>query len=53
MNANPDSRMPRKLVTVNSSRITRQSASVCGYNAGKAETSAPTPADIPTATFNM
>ena len=31
----------------------RQSASVCGNSDGTAETSAPTPAEMPTATLRM
>ena len=34
-------------------RIPRQSASVCGSRKGDMETSAPTPAEIPTATFKI
>ncbi len=45
----PVSRTPRKFTSVMSSRMTRQSGSVWGSRDGAAETSAPTPAEIPTA----
>ncbi len=49
MKKTPASRTPRRLTIVTITRIPRQSASVCGCSCGTAETSAPTPAEIPTA----
>src|SRR5262249_25270279 len=48
----PASRTPRRLTIVNTSRIPRHSFSVCGASAGTAETTAPTPDEIPTATVS-
>src|ERR1700722_4329343 len=50
-NADPASFIPLKLTTVNITSTVRHIAKVCGCNAGIAETRAPIPADIPTATF--
>ena len=50
MNATPDSRTPRRLTSVMSARMARQSSSVWGWSDGTADTSAPTPAEMPTAT---
>ncbi len=52
-NVIPDSRVPRRFTIVSTKRIARQSATVCGRSAGAADTSAPTPAEMPTATFKM
>ncbi len=49
----PDSRVPRRLTSVRRTRIARQSGSVYGSSDGIAETSAPTPAEMPTATLRM
>ena len=49
----PDSFVPRRLTTVMPARITRQSGSACPCSAGTADVRAPTPAEIPTATFSM
>ena len=49
MNTAPVSRTPRRLTRVMSSKMTRHIESVCGWSDGTAETSAPTPAEIPTA----
>jgi hypothetical protein len=50
--ARPDSRVPRKLTTVSSARMIRHRESVYGSSAGSAETSAPTPVEMPTATLS-
>ena len=47
----PDSRVPRRFTSVRMTRIARQSGRVYGSSGGIAETSAPTPAEMPTATF--
>jgi hypothetical protein len=51
MKATPASRTPRRLSNVSSVNTAREIDSVWGSNAGSADTSAPTPAEIPTATF--
>ena len=53
MNTSPASRSPRRLIKVMTARMPRHNARVCGSSDGKAETSAPTPAEMPTATFRM
>ena len=50
MKIRPVSRTPRRLTRVMSTRIPRHSASVWGCKLGAAETRAPTPAEMPTAT---
>jgi hypothetical protein len=50
MNATPDSRTPRRLTIEMNDRMTRQRSGVCGCSDGTADTSAPTPAEMPTAT---
>jgi hypothetical protein len=50
MKISPVSRNPRRFTSVMTVRIPRHIAKVCGCKAGTAETSAPTPAEIPTAT---
>jgi hypothetical protein len=51
--AEPVSFTPRTLIRVRMNRMARQSASVWGWSPGKAETSAPTPAEMPTAELRM
>jgi len=53
MKAAPVSCTPRKFKTMISTSIPTQSNTVCGCNDGTAETSAPTPAEIPTAAVRM
>ena len=50
MKIRPVSRTPRRLTRVMSTRMPRHSASVCACSLGTAETRAPTPAEMPTAT---
>jgi len=45
----PASRTPRKFTIVIMKRIARHSSNVCGCKPGAADTSAPTPAEMPTA----
>jgi hypothetical protein len=47
--ARPDSRTPRRFTRAITTRMPRQRARMWSCIAGKAETSAPTPAEIPTA----
>ena len=49
-NTAPVSRTPRRFTSAITARIPRHIPSVCGCRAGTAETRAPTPAEIPTAT---
>src|ERR1700683_869004 len=49
----PACRIPRRLINVMSTKMLRHSSRVCGRRFGSAETSAPTPAEIPTATVKM
>src|SRR6267142_2318469 len=51
MKARPASRMPRRFRMVMTTRIPTQSATVCGCSEGTAETSAPTPAEMPAAAW--
>ena len=50
-NTTPDSRTPRRLTNVMITSVIRQRASVCACSPVSADTNAPTPAEIPTATF--
>ncbi len=52
MKITPVSRTPRRFTTVITTRIPTHITSVCGSSLGVAETSAPTPAEIPTATVS-
>ena len=52
MKAWPDSRMPRRLIKVSVIKTKRQSGRVYGCSVGKAETTAPIPAEMPTQTFS-
>src|SRR6202041_1806587 len=47
MKTTPASRTPRRLITVITNRIATQIATVCGKKESTAETSAPTPAEMP------
>ena len=51
-NAVPVALKPRKLTTVSSASTAMQSGSVCGKRLGTADTSAPMPAEMATATFS-
>ena len=51
--ARPASRSPRRFMMVTMTRIQRHSETVWGRSDGTAETSAPTPAEIPTAAVRM
>ena len=53
MKSLPASRRPRRLMRAMMARMTRQSVRVCGCKRGSAEVSAPTPAEMPTATTRM
>ncbi len=49
----PASRTPRRFTMAMIMRISKHKPSVCGCNRGTAETKAPTPAEMPTATTSM